>query len=122
MTLGQPVEITDEARLAAERWLAAVDTRDAVGSWKMAGQEFQKALTQDAWAEIVRKLPPEEKQLGTRRLVAARVVRELPGGAVGQFVIFQFRRGPEGEPEETLIVSLQIDGSWRVAAYMTGQR
>ncbi len=118
--VGQPLEITDEARAAADRWLATVDTRDATGSWETAGREFQQAVTREAWAEIVRSLPLEEKQLGGRRLVAARFLRELPGGAVGQFVVFQFKRGPESGPEETVIVSLQIDGSWRVAGYFTG--
>ncbi|MFQ3671636.1 MAG: DUF4019 domain-containing protein [Verrucomicrobiia bacterium] len=122
MVSGQPLEISDEARVAADRWLAALDTRDGRGTWEMAGREFQEAIAVEAWEKVVAELPAEERQFGGRRLIAAHFTRELPGGVRGQFVIFQFRRGREAGWEETLIVSLQIDGQWRVAAYQVGER
>lgn len=111
-----PLEIPEEARVAADRWLAALDTRDIEGTWEMAGREFREAMTREKWTEAVQQFPPEEKRIGMRHLVAAHFTRELPGGVRGQFVVFQFQRRGE-KSGEVLVVSLQVDGLWRVAAY-----
>jgi hypothetical protein len=110
----------DEApRIATMAWLKMVDEGDAEGSWRACSPEFQKSITEEAWKEALVRLRKTWGAVKSRQFIEAQTTTELPGGLKGQFVGIRFQTTfADGQPvQENILLSLQEDRTWRVAAY-----
>lgn len=109
----------DDARQAAEAWLALVDQQDYGRSWDEAAGLFQRAVTKPQW---IKALDASRKPLGevkTRELAGAQFATELPGAPDGEYVVLQFRTSFANKKSavETITPMLDTGGVWRVSGY-----
>lgn len=107
------------AQDAAKNWLALTDSGKYGESWDAASKSFKKALTKADW---VKDLESARSPLGTlksRNLESAAFTRKLPDAPDGEYVVIQYKTDFSNKPAkvETVTLTRDEDGSWRVAGY-----
>jgi len=107
------------ARAAATSWLAAMDAGDAEGSWAQAASMFRAAVSVGQWAQAARGTRAPLGAVQRREERAANFTRTLPGAPDGRYVLMQYatRFEHKAQAVETLTMTLDTDGQWRVAGY-----
>jgi ATP/maltotriose-dependent transcriptional regulator MalT len=74
----------DDAREAAEDWLALIDAEDYAASWEAAARSFQSAVTAETWAA---QLAAGRAQVGgveERELAHTQPLTDPPGAPPGR--------------------------------------
>jgi hypothetical protein len=120
--IGDPAvqETVNAATQASEHWLAAVDAGNFVESWKGAAEVFKLGVTEVEW---VRDLQDMHSRLGRptmRELKDAQFSTRVRGApTTGEYVTVLYLTKYANVPAavETLIVSKESDGEWRIAGY-----
>lgn len=107
------------AQAAALEWLAAVDGGRYGETWDAAAPTFRAVIGREAWEKA---LVAAREPLGAalqRKLRSAQVSGSIPGSPSGEYVVIQFDAQFERRPGavETITVTRQPDGSWKVAGY-----
>jgi hypothetical protein len=107
------------ARTAAATWLAALDAGDGEGSWALSATMFRAAVSAAQWAQAARQVRTPLGTVQQRTERSAGFTRTLPGAPDGRYVLMQFatRFEHKAEAVETLTLTHDSDGSWRVAGY-----
>lgn len=107
------------AQAAALAWLALVDAGDARSSWQQASVGLRAALTVEQWSQAVGAARAPLGALARRTQASARFTMLLPGVPDGQHVLLQYDAAfaHKGAAVETVTVTLDPDGAWRVAGY-----
>jgi len=109
----------DRARFAAEQWIVLVDDGQYNQSWKEADKIFQDLIPADEWQK---KASAERAQLGARQsrklkdIKATNAVKGLPNGQYYQ-VKYQSSYENKKQAVETIVATLDSDGTWRVVSY-----
>jgi hypothetical protein len=108
------------AQRSAEEWLALTDATRYADSRKEASAAFQAAVSEQSWShemQNIRRWP--QGKVGTRKLKSAVYSTTLPGAPDGEYVVVTYDTDFENKPAavETVTVSLEKDGIWRVAGY-----
>lgn len=112
-------EATAVASSAALEWLQKVDTANYSGSWQSAASMFKAAVSVQAWEQAVQSVRAPLGALRKRVEKSTKATSTLPGAPDGQYVVIQYDTAFEGKAAavETVIVSKDRDGFWRVAGY-----
>jgi hypothetical protein len=107
------------AQRAAGAWLAVVDSLRYGESWERASATFRLAVTRAGWEQAVRQARAPVDPLRERRLSDARYTTSLPDAPTGEYVVVQYEARAAGGARvaETVVVTREADGEWRVAGY-----
>jgi len=119
-TQGSNVQMPEAAAEAAARvWLGLVDAGDYAESWVTGAEYFRNSVAQSDWVSSVARVRGSLGGLKSRRLVAAKYARSLPGAPDGEYVVIQFATSFEKKAEaiETVTPMKDRDGRWRVSGY-----
>ena len=107
------------ARVAAESWLALIDSGQYAESWDEASPFFQSKVGKQEWIGMVQSARSSFGKLNKRVFGAAKYMTELPGAPDGKYVVIQFQALFEQKKKavETITPKLAPDGKWRVSGY-----
>jgi hypothetical protein len=111
--------VPPEAQPAAESWLALVDAGRYADSWTEAAAYFKGAIDSAAWVRSVGAVRTPIGNLKSRTRQSAQAVTKLPGAPDGEYVVFQFEASfdQKASAVETVTVTHEADGVWRVSGY-----
>jgi len=107
------------AEKASQSWLAVVDAGKYGESWDQAAQSFKKAVTQDKWIGALKQVREPLGKAVSRKLKGTEYLENPPNGPAGKYVIVQYDTNFENKKPtiETVSLTLESDGHWRVAGY-----
>lgn len=108
-----------EAREAAQRWQAVIDEGSYGESWEQAATLFRIGISKENWQKRARASRRELGKPLARQFKSATFTRGLPGAPEGEYVIVQFISQFETRSSalETVSMTRELDGVWRVAVY-----
>lgn len=112
-----------DATRATDQWLAAIDAGKFADSWKDAAEVFKLGVTQNDWIGDLTTIRGQLGQTTLRELKSAQYSTRLRGApATGQYVtvIYLTKFADALLAMETLVVSKEGDGEWRIAGYHIG--
>jgi hypothetical protein len=112
-------EKEEAAVIAAEKWLALVDTGKYSESWREAAEYFRNAVKQDQWEQSLQSVRMPLGKVISRKLKIKAYQTSLPGAPDGQYVIIQFETSFQNKKFaiETVTPMYDKDGQWRVSGY-----
>jgi hypothetical protein len=104
---------------SAENWLKIVDAGEYIESWKQSSENFRQRITQDQWEQAMSRVRSPLGKLVSRKMDDAFYTTSLPGVPDGQYVVIEFNTSFENKKSgyETVSLTLDKDGKWRVTAY-----
>jgi Protein of unknown function (DUF4019) len=107
------------AQKEARSWLMLTDRGDAAASWRVAGKQFQKAITADQWADSLRQVRPPLGALTDRTVLSTEFTRSFPGAPEGDYALLVFRSSfaTKTDSRETVTLEREADGAWHVIGY-----
>jgi hypothetical protein len=107
------------AILAAEDWLAVVDSAGWVQSYTDAAQFFKSSVAEDVWIKQIRGVRMPLGRVDSRSLMGSQYAASLPGAPDGEYVVLRFKTTFENKDEavETVTPMKDPDGQWRVSGY-----
>jgi hypothetical protein len=116
IALGKPEE---DARKAAEQWLALVDAGKFAESWKETAPLFQRSVAQGQWELQGRRIRESFGNLISRKLKSAQYTKSVPGAPDGEYVIIQFDTSFANKKSavETITPMKDKDERWKVSGY-----
>jgi hypothetical protein len=112
-----------DATRATDQWLAAIDAGNFADSWKDAAEVFKLGATQDEWIGDLTTMRAQLGKTTMRELKSAQYSTRLRGApATGQYVTVTYLTKFANAllAIETLVVSKEGDGEWRIAGYRIG--
>ena len=112
-------EAVEQARTAAQEWLAMLDAQDYDGSWKACGDLLKAAVSQEEWsAKLSVTLGPLGKA-GSRGVRSTEFSKTMPSAPDGEYVIVKLDTSFENKQTavETVVLRKEPDGAWRVSGY-----
>jgi hypothetical protein len=111
--------VPPEAQPGAEAWLGLVDAGRYAESWTEAAAYFKGAVDAKSWERQVGAVRTPIGKLQSRAVKSAKAATSLPGAPDGEYVVFQFDTSFERKATavETVTVSKETDGAWRVSGY-----
>lgn len=109
-----------EAQNAAREWLALVDRGDTGASWNRAGALFQKALSEEQWTKNYQRARAPLGAPVTRGVLSTRFSKTAAGVPDGDYATVIFRSSFAANPSgrETVTLSHETAGGWRVIGYL----
>lgn len=112
-------DAVEKAQIAAQSWLALVDSTQYAATWEQAAKPFQAAISRSAWESAVNSARSPLGAVEQRVLVSAAYAEQLPGAPAGQYVVIQFNSQFTNKKTaiETITPMKDADGTWRVAGY-----
>ena len=115
---------TDEANeqaalMAAENWLALIDTGEVAESWNQAARLFKSVVPLEQWQAAVAAAQVPLGKPVSRRLKSKQYAEELPGAPDGRYFVLEYETSFEHKKQgtETITPMLDKDGEWRVSGY-----
>ena len=116
----QALETPETVAQAADvAWLDMVDAGRYDESWRAASASFQAGVSEQRWKDAAGAARDPLGQLKTRKLASATYTKTLPGAPDGEYVVCVYAATFEhkASAQETVISTLEKDGTWRVAGY-----
>jgi hypothetical protein len=100
-------------------WLSLVDDEKYHESWEDASEFLQKQVSKDRWRQVMRTVRDSLGEMQNRKLVRAKFHEKLPGHPVGEYILIHYATSFESKPDavETVTLTKESDGSWRVCGY-----
>lgn len=107
------------AEAAALAWLALTDRGDGDASWQGTSADFQRVVSPEVWRTSLEKAQGPLGRPVERKLQSATYATELPGAPDGEYVVLQYTTRFEHKQNggETVTLSREADGAWRIAGY-----
>ena len=108
------------ATRASEQWLALVDAGKFGESWNGAASVFKLGVTEPQWVGELEAMHSKLGKTTMRELKAAQFSTTIRGAPrTGEYVTVSYLTKFANAPiaTETLIVSKEADGEWRIAGY-----
>ena len=103
---------------AASAWLRLVDARQYAASWQQAAPLFQRAVSEQQWAEKLRAAREPFGKLLKRSLSDARYFTRLPGAPAGRYWVIEENADFANKPGAVETITMeQVGGHWRAAGY-----
>lgn len=111
--------VKPDAVASAKAWLALVDAGEYGPSWRQSGALFRRAVTEEQWSQALTGVRTPLGTLKSRELDTRTEATTLPGAPDGRYEVMQFRSAfaHKAAAVETVTVSLEADGRWRVIGY-----
>jgi hypothetical protein len=108
-----------EASRAVLAWLPLVDAGKLGEAWDAGAGNLQDATPKEAFTEAVGTARSPLGALQARNFARAEYTKELPGAPEGEYVLVGYQSAFENKAEgqETVIATLDWDGSWKVVGY-----
>jgi hypothetical protein len=112
-------EAEADALVAAEAWLALVDSGQYAESWDEAAGFFRGAVPKDEWLQTMNAMRKPFGKNISRKFKSKSYRTSLPGAPDGKYVVIQFTASFENKKSalETITPMLDKDGTWRVSGY-----
>ncbi len=108
---------TDEAREAAEEWLALFDDGDIEATWEEASSYFQQQVDQEDWVRQAEAGKQQTGELDGRTFADINFADELPQAPEGEYMILNYNtQYAQVDVVETVILRLE-DDVWRVIGF-----
>jgi hypothetical protein len=117
-------EAVAAATAATDRWLAMLDAGKFGESWNSAAEVFRLAVTEAEWAVDLDGMRTRLGKATMREVKAAKFSTTLRGATLtGEYVTISYLTKFANAPiaMETLVVSKESDGEWRIAGYNIGK-
>jgi uncharacterized protein DUF4019 len=111
---------TSSVQRAARDWLAIADRGDAQASWNAMAKLFKDSITAQSWAVSLREVRiPLGDPVG-RTVLSTQFSTKMPKAPDGDYalVIFRTAFAKKVDVRETVTLSHEADGVWRVVGYM----
>lgn len=107
------------AESAAQTWLALLDRGDYSQSWSTAAKPLRDSISESQWTSRIAAVRAPLGGLKSRKVLAARFERTLPGAPDGEYVVIQFSTTFEHKAAatETVTPMKDADGRWHVSGY-----
>lgn len=118
-----PPSAKEDARAAAESWLARIDADEFGASWEAASTLLRQRIERAEWVQNAEQLRDTVKTVSDRTLTATRYresLRRAPNE--GPFVLLAYRSSYEAGPLDELLVTVREDTTWKVAGYRVTPR
>ena len=112
------------ATTATEKWLNAIDTGNLLATWQEAAEVFKLGVKQADWVADLEGIHAQLGKSTMRELKTAQYSATLRGAPTrGDYVTITYLTKFANAPlaSETLIVSKEPDGVWRIAGYNIGK-
>ncbi|MFN0101934.1 MAG: DUF4019 domain-containing protein [Bryobacteraceae bacterium] len=108
----------DDARKAADKWLAMLDQGKYKDAWKQASQHHRPQITSDEWAGQVRSMREASGVLRERKFTSAKPSKTHAGAPDGDHMILEYSTAFEKKSKavELLVMSREA-GGWKAAGY-----
>jgi predicted transcriptional regulator len=109
---------------ATNHWLAIVDAGKFADSWKNTAEVFKLGMPEAEWVVDLDAIRVKLGKTTMRELKTAQFSTTLRGAALtGQYVTISYLTKFALAPlaQETLVVSKEADGEWRIAGYNIGK-
>ncbi len=124
--IGDPVEpdAVSAATLASDHFLAVIDAGNFGESWKGAAEVFKLGVSQADWISDLEAIHAKLGKTTMRELKSTQFSTKLRGApSTGEYVTVSYLTKFANAPlaTETLIVSKEADGEWRIAGYNIGK-
>ncbi|WP_338766617.1 DUF4019 domain-containing protein [Massilia sp. METH4] len=115
----QNQQAIDEAKAAADKWLALVDAGHYKASWEQAAAPLRSAISLAQWEQGGRAARMPVGALQERTLASSTYTTTLPGAPQGRYVVLRYttRFADRANAVETVTPMLEADGTWRVSGY-----
>jgi hypothetical protein len=100
-------------------WLALMDAGKYREAWDSAAVVVRAAVTKEMWEQKMVAVRSPLGKVVTRELSDSKYTKTLPGVPDGEYVVTQYKVKFEHKEDavETVVSSVEKDGSWRVAGY-----
>ncbi|MGZ8273889.1 MAG: DUF4019 domain-containing protein [Burkholderiaceae bacterium] len=109
------------ARLAAEKWLAIVDSGEYGTAWDQSARRFRENVTRQQWMESLPKTRGALGAMKSRRVEVASYKSSLSGMPDGDYVTVRFSSNFDKKDDAQEMVTLVFeDGTWRPLGYGIG--
>jgi hypothetical protein len=110
----------DAARTALDAWLKLADAGDYAGTWNTGAAGFKAQVTEAMWTQMATSVRTPLGAVQTRTESTANYSNALPGAPAGEYVVIQFKTSfaNAAQAMETVIATLDADGTWRATAYL----
>ena len=104
--------------VAAESWLAVVDSGGYSQSWDQASEYFKSRVTRDDWVADLRRDHQPLGRARSRRVKSAQYIACPSGITLGHCMRIRYQASYENLPSAIENVGVvKEDGQWRVAGY-----
>lgn len=112
-------EAPDEALSAAQSWLKLTDGNDTMQSWMEASSLFKNAVPQSQWEAGFSGRRVPLGNVVSRKIISTSLEKTQPGAPDGHYLSIKYHTEftNKKETEESLVLMLDNDGSWRVCGY-----
>lgn len=109
----------DKVYDAAQLWLGLVDAGKYDRSWEEAAARFKSLVEQEDWRRKAGGVRSPLGKVMSRFEQSREQTRTLPGAPDGEYVVFKFTTSFEhkNSATETLTLTHEPDGVWRVSGY-----
>jgi Protein of unknown function (DUF4019) len=111
---------TSSVQSAARRWLAMVDRGDVAASYAGMSKLFKDSISQGNWAISVKQVRTPLGPIVERSMLSTQFSTTMPKAPDGDYslVIFRTAFANKTDVRETVTLSREADGVWRVVGYM----
>jgi len=111
---------TSSVQKAARDWLAIADRGDAQASWNTMAPLFKDAISAESWAVSLREVRIPLGEVTGRTVLSTQFSTKMPKAPDGDYalVIFRTAFAKKVDVHETVTLSHEADGVWRVVGYM----
>jgi len=115
------VNAKDASVHAAKTWLTLIDNGKYKDSWNAASDVFKKLMPRDKWILATGKSRTAFGKLVSRNFTSATLKTALPGVSGGSTYVIKFTTKFQFQEKivETVTLIQDLDGKWRVSAYVT---
>ncbi len=112
-----------DATTESNKWLAAVDAGRYAETWADAATVFKEGAPEADWTAQLRNMHETLGKAVIRKLESANYSTTLRGAPTGDYVTITYLTQFEGAQTalETLALTKEGDGHWRVAGYTIGR-
>lgn len=104
---------------SAKAWLSVVDEERYSESWQRGAKHFKAKVPDGQWDTTMRQVRYPLGKVLSREVNDYQFSTRLFGAPPGEYVIIKFRTSFEkqNDADETLTVTIDPDGQWRVYNY-----
>lgn len=110
-----------DSAVAAEKWLAVLDSGNYPATWSDASATLKIKLPQESWVKIMEAM---RKPLGT--IKARKIIEQIPkvdpqGLPKGEYMIILYSSSfsNKSDAKELVILQQESNGEWRILTYQS---